>query len=591
MSNCFPPYNNSSENIKVELYLSNNATKKDIKNITHIDAGGFASKTNFAVLKTEVDKIDADKLKTVPGDLAKLSNVAKNDVAKKTDYNTKVSNIESQIAAVNKNALDNLADINPLKTKTVDTSNFVNKTKFSTDTNALNDKIDKVDKKVPDISGLATKTSLTAYLQTPTFNSKITEVENKIAINHALTKVAGTKINNIETDLDGFKKSDLTGYAKKTEVANDTTTIRNDYATNASVDSEINDLKAQHIADEVKKVDDKAKKNARDILRFESRLKQKEDTVNENERGISFITGLFFYIDQSNLVYDWKMGSFQFTAGKISTWKSTGIFNYLDNSNMNAVGDSKSVLPELKNDGRMHVSLSGNHFQQNKVIIPNNNNLINIYCVYKIDPIASTRDDTFTVQNALFGAMEITKNADTSKYNYNGYGICFDEGGTFSHTIREDNFDHTTNARNVLIFRADMSFSTHKTNKANNIYVMSELFVQGINDTTLYAEKKFNRNFTDPGKKFLLSLHYSGDNSYLFVNGRQELKFKAKTDQLVKEKLCIGNLSDQWTASESEKTGLNGNIYDFVVDYKSINGVKPIYDMHRYLMTKLNISP
>ena len=136
-----------------------------------------------------------------------------------------------------------------------------------------------------------------------------------------------------------------------------------------------------------------------------------------------------------------------------------------------------------------------------------------------------------------------------------------------------------------------MSFSTHKANKSNNIYVMGELFVQGINDTTLYAEEMFYRNFTEPGKKFLLSLHYIGDNSYLFVNGRQELKFKAKTDQLVKEKLCIGNLSDQWTASESEKTGLYGIVYDFVVDYKSINGVKPIYDMHRYLMTKHNISP
>ena len=81
---------------------------------------------------------------------------------------------------------------------------------------------------------------------------------------------------------------------------------------------------------------------------------------------------------------------------------------------MNAVCDSKSVLPKLKNDGRMHVSLGGNHFQKKKVITPNNNNVINIYCAYKIDPIASTRDDTFTIQNALFGAMEITKNADTS---------------------------------------------------------------------------------------------------------------------------------------------------------------------------------
>ena len=89
----------------------------------------------------------------------------------------------------------------------------------------------------------------------------------------------------------------------------------------------------------------------------------------------------------------------------------------------------------------------------------------------------------------------------------------------------------------------------------------------------------------------MLSLHYNGNNSYLFVNGRQELKFKCKTDQLVKEKLCIGNLSDQWTTSESGKTGVYGKIYDFVVDYEQISVVKAIYDMHRYLMTKHNISP
>ena len=224
-----------------------------------------------------------------------------------------------------------------------------------------------------------------------------------------------------------------------------------------------------------------------------------------------------------------------------------------------------------------------NHFQQNKVIIPNNNSAINIYCVYKLDPIASSRDTTFTIQNALFGAMQVTKNADTSKYDY--------KGTQFGHTITEGGFAHTTDARNVLIFGADMSFSVHKTNRANHIYVMGDGLAEGIHDTTLYAEKMFYRNFKDPGKKFMLSLHYNGNNSYLFVNGRQELKFKCKTDQLVKEKLCIGNLSDQWTTSESEKTGLYGNIYDFVVDYKQIVGVKAIYDMHRYLMIRHNISP
>ena len=82
---------------------------------------------------------------------------------------------------------------------------------------------------------------------------------------------------------------------------------------------------------------------------------------------------------------------------------------------------------------------------------------------------------------------------------------------------------------------------------------MGDLFVQGINNTTLYAEKVYSQNFTQPSKKFVLSLHYNGDDSYLFVNGKQELKFKCKTEHLVKEKLCIGNLSDQWTARESER--------------------------------------
>ena len=120
---------------------------------------------------------------------------------------------------------------------------------------------------------------------------------------------------------------------------------------------------------------------------------------------------------------------------------------------------------------------------------------------------------------------------------------------------------------------------------------MGDVSVQEINDTTLYAEKIYSQNFTQSSTKFVLSLHYNDDNSYLFVNGKQELKFKAKTESLVKEKLCIENVSDKWSTSESEKTGLYGNIYDFVVDYEAIIGVKAIYSMHRYLMTKHNISP
>ena len=513
MSN-YPPYKSSSNNVKVEVDLTNYATKTDLKNITHVHVRRFASKTNLAALKTEVDKIDTDKLKTAPTDLAKLTNAIENDVVKKTDYNTKVTSIEAQIAGLTKSAVDNLADITKLKA--IDTNSFVNKTKLSADINTLDDKINGVDKKIPDISGLATKTSLNNYLETSTFNSEVTEVESKIKDADIIAKSANTKVNTI--------RSNLTSYATKADVATDITATKNDYVTNASLSSQLNDLKSQHIAIEVTGIDNKTKKNASDILALENKLKQKEDTINENERGLSFNRGFFFYKDQSYLVYNCKMRSFGFglTSKDINEWKSTGIYNYSSDSNMNAIVDSRGYLPDIKNDGRMHVHLSGNHFQQNKVIIPNNNNAINIYCVYKLDPIASSRDTSFTIQNALFGAMQIIKNAtDNSKNNYKGYGTCFDERSQFGHTITENGRTHTTNGRNVLIFGVDMSFSAHATNRANHIYLMGDGLTQGINDTTLYVEKNYWRNFTDPGKKFIISLHYNGDESYFFVNGRQ----------------------------------------------------------------------
>ena len=144
MTTYYPPYKSSSNNVKVELDLTNYATKTDLKNIMHVDVSSFASKTNLAALKSEVD---VDKLKTAPVDLAKLTNAIENDLVKKTVYNTKVTSIETQIAGLTKNTVDNLADITKLKA--IDTNNFVTRTKFSADTNALDDKIDNVEKKNP----------------------------------------------------------------------------------------------------------------------------------------------------------------------------------------------------------------------------------------------------------------------------------------------------------------------------------------------------------------------------------------------------------------------------------------------------------
>ena len=552
----YPPYKSSSNNIKVELNLSNYATKDDVKNITHVDVSSYATKTNLAALKTEVDQIDIDKLKTVPDDLAKLSKVVKNEVVKKTDFSA---------------------------------DTYVRRTKFSSDTNALDDKIFKVEKKISDISSLeikrnvttlvnnlnnrtdnlkindyAKKTSLTNYVLTSTFNTKSTELESKIKDADIIAKSAVTKANSI--------KSDLNDYAKKTDVVNDITTIKNDYVTNASLTSRLNDLKAQHIATEVKTIDDKTKKNASDILGFESRLKQKEDIVDEVQRENTLTSGRDYYLDKIYLLYECKAFSFKYTSSKINLWKSTGVNNYSRDSDMDAASVATTSLPPLIDNGRMSVRLEGAYFKQMRLLRPNNDNIVNIYIVYLIDPISNSRNTDYTVQNALFGGVKITKDAtDTSKHKYEGYGICFDEGGTFSK-------GGINNGRNVLIFGVHENSLVHANNKANNIYVMADLFVQGINDTTLYAEKIYSQNFTAANKKFVLSSHYNGDDSYLFVNGKRELKFKTKDNQIVKEILCLGNISDDWTAANSQKTRFWGEIYDFAVDCTS-NNIDDIYIM------------
>ena len=215
----------------------------------------------------------------------------------------------------------------------------------------------------------------------------------------------------------------------------------------------------------------------------------------------------------------------------------------------------------------MSVKFSGNYVKENKSIYPVKS-VVNIYIVYILDPISNTRNTDFTAQNCLFGPVKLTKDANTSNYQYKGYGMSFDEGSEFS--IR-----NIVKGRNEIIFCCDMSFTSHSTNKTNNIYVLGKDFIQGINGTTIYAEKIYKTNFTAPNKKFVLSLHYNGKDSYLFVNGSQELKFKAQsfTNDMKSKVFCIGNIPSDWSSSNSTKTGPYGNVYNFAIDYSPANSV------------------
>ena len=204
MSQYFPkPYKPFGGNINVKVDLSNYATKADIKNISHVDTSSFALETNLASLKTEVDKLDIDKLVPVPVYLSKLSDAVKNDVVKKTEYDKLVGKVDS-----------------------IDTSGFVLKTKYDTDKSELENKIRNasglvkktnydakiadIEGKIPNVINLGTKTALTtvenkipsvSLFKKTDYDTKITEIENKIN-NHNHDKYITTpEFNTLAADV------------------------------------------------------------------------------------------------------------------------------------------------------------------------------------------------------------------------------------------------------------------------------------------------------------------------------------------------------------------------------------------------------
>ena len=163
-------------------------------------------------------------------------------------------------------------------------------------------------------------------------------------------------------------------------------------------------------------------------------MQQKEDIIDEGQREHHRFRGYLVYSEQSYLVYECRTGSFNFSSGKITKWKSTCTFNYLRNSDLNvSLSTLPNLMPVLENNGRMNVKFNGYYFAHNKALHLNTNKVVNIYIVYRLDSISRTRNIDYAIQNALFGTIKVTKNAtDSSKNKYEGYGICFNEGSSFS---------------------------------------------------------------------------------------------------------------------------------------------------------------
>ena len=296
----------------------------------------------------------------------------------------------------------------------------------------------------------------------------------------------------------------------------------------------------------------------------ESKIKQKVDRIDDLEREASYFSGKDYFDNdgaQNVLVFRLVFSSFKRSGANISSWRSSGIY---DDGNviLTAVSNSSSVVPRLINEnGKLKVSFSGNLLKQTKVAY-NHGRIINIYIVYKLQK-RSNDDADMTLENSLFGAVKITNDVNTSKYRYSGYGISFDSGSSFSHPTSE-----YLNAKNVIVFGCDLSSSAHPINRKNNILVLGKDFIQGVNGTTIYSESMCKTDFTEQNKKFVLSLHYNDDDSYLLCNGVQQYKFKTKNSEISRNLLCLGNISTEFSTTNMQKTGLYGSVYDFSVDYR-----------------------
>ena len=210
---------------------------------------------------------------------------------------------------------------------------------------------------------------------------------------------------------------------------------------------------------------------------------------------------------------------FKLTDNKkyISSWESKGLYN---EAFIPYATSNNSLTPYIDHhNGKIRLKFNKSCFKQPNKIIYSYGRKVNVYIVYEIGA-SSSNDNDPALKNCLFGAVTLTKNVDIEKYGYSGYKIGFDRRGSFS-------FPGGGFGQNVIIFGVDMSSSTHIDNQGKKHIS----FRKGSNTRIrkyFNCRKIYSLNFTVTKNKFYLSLHYNRANSYLFVNGTEIHKFKAK---------------------------------------------------------------
>ena len=249
---------------------------------------------------------------------------------------------------------------------------------------------------------------------------------------------------------------------------------------------------------------------------------------------------------------------------QIDSWKSNG----MSEETFARTLVDHHLLPDINFNG---------HCLINNISIPKK--VINAYISYTINPQLRNLNTDFTLKNCLFGSVKLTKNTDLDKYKHSSYGIGFDSHSEFL-------LPDSSMGKNVIIFGADMSSSVHIDNKGKDNLISGEGPTQGLDDTKLTAEAIYPITFTQPNKRFVLSLHYNGSNGFLFVDATKIYRFRGKDSEIKDYALCLGNISKDFTINNlKKKTGLKGSVKFFSVDFDPTD-TNDILDIHKYLIKR-----
>ena len=367
------PYEPFGGDTNVTVDLSYYATKDDIKNITHVDTSSFELKTNLANLKSEVDKLDVDKLVPVPVDLSKLSDLVKNDVVKKTDYDKLLTKVDN-----------------------IDASDLVKKTDYNT-------KITEIENKIPDISDLATKTALTTVenkipsisglVKKTDYNTKITDIENKLNNHNHDIYAATSEFNTLAANF----------FNARLAQAN--------LITKTDFDAKLSSLNRKITANKTKHF-----LHDNDLSYY--RGKQYFDEGSGKQNYLVFLPLRKYF----------KVNSVAGVVDHVLSWQSKVLSN---ESIKPPATTNNNLTPEFNYYGtKTKIKFTGSCLKQSNHIFTHKK-VVNIYIVYEL-PASSLHTSDPTIKNCLFGAAILTKNADIEKYKYSGYGIGFDKRSSFS---------------------------------------------------------------------------------------------------------------------------------------------------------------